>query len=55
MRPFCKGLDQVKAEIDAGKFNFSDALEDIHMNVESRLKEMIGDAAGRLAHGTLAQ
>ena len=31
-----------------GKFNFSRALEDIHMNVESRLKEIIGDAAGRL-------
>ena len=31
-----------------GKFTFSRALEDIHMNVESRLKEMIGDAAGRL-------
>jgi argininosuccinate lyase len=43
-----KGLDTVKAEIDAGDFNFSAALEDIHMNVESRLKELIGDAAGRL-------
>ena len=43
-----KGLDSVRAEIDAGDFNFSAALEDIHMNVESRLKEMIGDAAGRL-------
>ena len=43
-----KGLDQVKAEIAAGKFSFSTALEDIHMNVESRLKEVIGEAAGRL-------
>ena len=43
-----KGLDQVKAEIDAGDFKFSSALEDIHMNVESRLKDLIGDAAGRL-------
>jgi argininosuccinate lyase len=43
-----KGLDQVKAEIDGGKFKFSEALEDIHLNVESRLKEIIGDAAGRL-------
>ncbi len=43
-----KGLDQVKAEIDAGDFNFSSVLEDIHMNVESRLKEIVGEAAGRL-------
>jgi argininosuccinate lyase len=43
-----KGLDQVKAEIDAGQFVFKTALEDIHMNVESRLKELIGEAAGRL-------
>jgi argininosuccinate lyase len=43
-----KGLDQVKAEIDAGKFKFSDALEDIHMNVEQRLRDLIGPAAGRL-------
>jgi argininosuccinate lyase len=43
-----RGLDQVKSEIDAGKFKFSEALEDIHLNVESRLKDIIGDAAGRL-------
>jgi argininosuccinate lyase len=43
-----KGLDLVKAEIEAGTFKFSTALEDIHMNVESRLKELVGDAAGRL-------
>ena len=42
------GLDQVQAEIEAGSFTFSSALEDIHMNVESRLKELIGPAAGRL-------
>ncbi|MCA8878962.1 MAG: argininosuccinate lyase [Rhodobacteraceae bacterium] len=42
------GLDKVKAEIDAGDFAFSTALEDIHMNVESRLRELIGAAAGRL-------
>ena len=46
-----KGLDQVKAEIDAGKFNFSEVLEDIHMNVESRLKDIIGVPAGRLHTG----
>ncbi len=43
-----KGLDQVQAEIDAGTFTFSRALEDIHLNVESRLKDLIGPAAGRL-------
>jgi argininosuccinate lyase len=42
------GLDQVAAEIEAGKLTFSTALEDIHMNVEARLAEVIGPAAGRL-------
>jgi argininosuccinate lyase len=42
------GLDQVKAEIEAGTFTFSRELEDIHMNVESRLATLIGPAAGRL-------
>ena len=42
------GLDEVQAEIERGDFTFSRALEDIHMNVESRLREKIGDAAGRL-------
>jgi argininosuccinate lyase len=43
-----EGLDAIKAEIDAGTFTFSRSLEDIHMNVESRLRELIGPAAGRL-------
>ncbi|GAB4267728.1 MAG: argininosuccinate lyase [Pararhodobacter sp.] len=42
------GLEQVKAEIEAGTFTFSTALEDIHMNIEARLKELIGEPAGRL-------
>ena len=42
------GLDQVAGEIAAGSFVFSAALEDIHMNVEARLKELIGEPAGRL-------
>jgi argininosuccinate lyase len=42
------GLDKVLGEIRDGKFQFSKALEDIHMNVESRLKEIIGEPAGRL-------
>ena len=43
-----RGLDQVQAEIEAGTFTFSAALEDIHMNVEQRLKDIIGEAGGRL-------
>jgi argininosuccinate lyase len=42
------GLQQVAAEIERGAFAFSTALEDIHMNVEARLKELIGAPAGRL-------
>jgi argininosuccinate lyase len=42
------GLSRIKAEIAAGDFVFSRKLEDIHMNVESRLAELIGPAAGRL-------
>ena len=43
-----RGLDEIASEISSGKFTFSRALEDIHMNVEARLAELIGDAAGRL-------
>jgi len=42
------GLDTILSEITAGTFTFKRALEDIHMNVESRLAELIGPAAGRL-------
>ncbi len=42
------GLDQILGEIEDGTFEFSTALEDIHMNIESRLKDIIGDAAGKL-------
>ncbi len=42
------GLDTILSEIETGKFVFKRALEDIHMNVESRLAELIGPAAGRL-------
>ena len=42
------GLDAIGAEIEAGTFEFSRALEDIHMNIEARLKETVGEAAGRL-------
>jgi argininosuccinate lyase len=42
------GLDTILSEIETGKFAFSRALEDIHLNIESRLSELIGEAAGRL-------
>ncbi len=42
------GLATIAAEIAAGSFTFSDALEDIHTNIEVRLTEQIGDAARRL-------
>jgi argininosuccinate lyase len=42
------GLDTILSEIEAGTFTFQRALEDIHMNVEGRLAELIGAAAGRL-------
>jgi argininosuccinate lyase len=43
-----RGLEDVRREIEAGKFPWRDELEDIHSNVEARLREKIGDAAGRL-------
>jgi len=42
------GLVTIAAEIEAGTFPFRDEYEDIHMNVEARLRELIGPAAGRL-------
>jgi argininosuccinate lyase len=47
-RDILRGLDQVLAEIQEGRFAFSTALEDIHFNVENRLTEIIGPAGGRL-------
>ena len=43
-----KGLDQIDAEIAESRFTFKRELEDIHLNIESRLTEIIGAAAGRL-------
>ena len=43
-----KGLDAIEKEIAEGKFAFKRALEDIHLNIESRLAELIGPPAGRL-------
>jgi argininosuccinate lyase len=42
------GLEQIKSEIESGSFVFSAENEDIHMNIEARLAELIGPAAGRL-------
>ncbi len=42
------GLEGIAREIEAGRFPFSDALEDIHMNIEARLTERIGEAGKRL-------
>ena len=46
-----EGLLTVLSEIETGEFEFSKALEDIHMNVEARLKDLIGEPAGRLHTG----
>lgn len=43
-----QGLTTIEQEINAGEFTFQESLEDIHMNVETRLSELIGDAARRL-------
>ena len=47
-RQIAHGLDTILSEIERGKFQFKRALEDIHMNVESRLSELVGVPAGRL-------
>jgi len=47
-KSIAQGLDTVLSEMEAGKFSFQRALEDIHMNVEARLTELIGPAAGRM-------
>jgi len=43
-----KGLDQIEHEIAAGTFEYKRSLEDIHLNIEARLKEIAGEAAGRV-------
>ena len=43
-----KGLKRILRECDEGRFKFSDSLEDIHMNIENRLREIIGPVAGKL-------
>ncbi|MEZ5982193.1 MAG: argininosuccinate lyase [Parvularculaceae bacterium] len=43
-----KGLDAISGEIEEGKFAFSKKFEDIHMNIEARLKALVGEPAARL-------
>ena len=43
-----RGLEEIRAEIERDEFPFHQELEDIHLNIEARLKEKIGEAAGRL-------
>ncbi|HEY7714078.1 MAG TPA: argininosuccinate lyase [Candidatus Binatia bacterium] len=50
-RKIVRGLQAVEREIDAGRFTFSQADEDIHMNIERRLIELIGPAGGKLHTG----
>lgn len=45
------GLEEIKAEIENGTFPWSEELEDIHLNIEARLKDKIGEAGGRLHTG----
>jgi argininosuccinate lyase len=45
------GLDAILADIEAGRFEWSEKLEDVHMNIEARLTEQIGDAGKRLHTG----
>jgi len=51
MKAIHRGLNKIEKEIAKGTFPFSHDLEDIHLNIESRLKDLIGEAAGRLHTG----
>ncbi len=47
----CRGLDTVKAEIESGVFTWKIELEDVHMNIESRLTELVGEVGKKLHTG----
>ena len=47
----CQGLARVRAEIDSGEFVWKTELEDLHMNIESRLTELVGDVGKKLHTG----
>ncbi|MBX9869203.1 MAG: argininosuccinate lyase, partial [Burkholderiaceae bacterium] len=46
-----KGMQQISTEIESGQFNWSLDLEDVHLNIEKRLTELVGDAGKRLHTG----
>ncbi len=46
-----KALDTIQAEIESGEFNWDAALEDVHMNIEARLTQLVGDAGKRIHTG----
>jgi argininosuccinate lyase len=46
-----KGLEAVRGELEAGTFPFRPELEDIHMNIERRLQELVGEVGGKLHTG----
>ena len=48
VKSIIKGLESIRVEVAEERFEWSTALEDVHMNVESRLRETIGEPAGRL-------
>jgi len=50
-RDIARGLERIRGEVREGRFNWSVALEDVHMNIESRLTELIGDAGKKLHTG----
>ncbi|HID82945.1 MAG TPA: argininosuccinate lyase [Chromatiales bacterium] len=47
----CNGLAQIQTEVEQGKFDWSVGLEDVHMNIEARLTELLGDAGKKLHTG----
>nr|WP_321257753.1 argininosuccinate lyase [uncultured Pseudodesulfovibrio sp.] len=47
-KTLCDGLDQVKTEIESGDFEWKTEMEDVHMNIESRLTEIVGPLGGKL-------
>ena len=51
LKEILNGLEQIKSEITSGKFNWSTDLEDVHMNIESRLTEICGEPGKKLHTG----
>ena len=55
LKAITEGLEAVREDIEAGRFQWSVALEDVHMNIEAALTERIGIAGKKTAHRPLAQ